>query len=137
MCSQAQLVANRQNAQKSTGPRTTQGKARSAQNATTRGLTAQIPPEQNEPDSTLHDSASSWSQASESATFQTFYDEIEESLQPRSAIERTLAHRIIHLMWRLRRIPDAESELLNKANQQHRAAIEETKGSQKNNLNNC
>ena len=39
-CSEARLAANKANAQKSTGPRTTQGKARSARNSATHGLSA-------------------------------------------------------------------------------------------------
>src|SRR5215813_13055558 len=37
-CSEAQLVANRQNAQKSTGPRSPEGKAISSRNAVDHGL---------------------------------------------------------------------------------------------------
>jgi hypothetical protein len=41
MASDRQISANRANALKSTGPRTDTGKANSAQNALTHGLTAQ------------------------------------------------------------------------------------------------
>ena len=40
MASAAQISANRQNAKKSTGPRTEKGKAKSRLNAVTHGLTA-------------------------------------------------------------------------------------------------
>lgn len=41
MASQAQLLANRANASRSTGPKTRQGKSRSSQNATRHGLSGQ------------------------------------------------------------------------------------------------
>ena len=40
MCSDAKLTANRLNAQKSTGPRSDQGKQKSSQNSLKHGLTA-------------------------------------------------------------------------------------------------
>src|SRR5947208_16050781 len=40
----ARAARNKRNAQHSTGPRTTAGKARSAQNARTHGLTSTLPP---------------------------------------------------------------------------------------------
>ncbi len=43
MATTAQVEANRRNARRSTGPRTASGKQRSAQNATTHGLTGRLP----------------------------------------------------------------------------------------------
>jgi hypothetical protein len=43
MATEAQIRANQENAQKSTGPKTEEGKQRSSMNATTHGIFARIP----------------------------------------------------------------------------------------------
>ena len=94
MISQAQLIANQQNAQHSTGPNTEEGKSRSAQNALKHGLTAQTPallPTENE------------------SAYLTFRDELLADLRPRSPLQRTLAERLVQLAWRLRRLVSVQS----------------------------
>jgi hypothetical protein len=98
-CSEAKLQANRQNARNSTGPRTTEGKARSSKNALKHGFCA---------------SGSSFTPLEDRAAYESFTTSILVSLRPATAIEQDLAHRIADLSWRLRRIPDAESALLTR-----------------------
>ena len=97
ICSEARLNANRTNAQRSTGPRTPDGKARASQNALKHGLCAAgasvLPTE--DPDA-----------------YASFTAALAESLRPRTPLERDLALRIADLTWRLRRIPDAEAAIL-------------------------
>jgi hypothetical protein len=97
ICSEARLNANRTNAQRSTGPRTPEGKARASQNALKHGLCAagaSVPPTEG-PDA-----------------YASFTAALAESLRPRTPLERDLALRIADLTWRLRRIPDAEAAIL-------------------------
>jgi len=87
MTTEAQTSANRVNAQKSTGPRTAQGKAAVALNAVQHGLRAQavvLPGE--EPDE-----------------YDRFRARLLEDLQPRDLQEREQAQRIVELAWQLRR----------------------------------
>jgi hypothetical protein len=98
MATQAQLEANRQNAQKSTGPKTEAGKAKSSQNALTHGLTATG-------ESLLpHEAANS---------YYRFHQEMIESLHPVTGLENRLVHRITDTLWRLQRIPNAEAQLFS------------------------
>lgn len=87
--------ANRANAQRSTGPRTDEGKARSAMNAVRHGLAARAPLLPGE----------------DAAELQQLADEMEADWRPRGAIERELVGRVVSLTWRLRRIARAEETL--------------------------
>ena len=87
------LVA-RQNAQKSTGPRTLAGKARASMNATRHGLTARAV--------VLPD-------LEDAADWDTHRDDIVAALVPIGALERELAERVAVLTWRLRRAVRAET----------------------------
>jgi hypothetical protein len=87
--------SNRENARKSTGPRTPEGKSRAAQNAVTHGAFAQnllLPHEDKE-------------------HFAQHYCSMLKSLHPANAIQTFLAQRIIALTWRLNRLHAAESFL--------------------------
>ncbi len=87
MATKAQIDANRQNAQKSTGPRTDQGKAASSQNALKHGLCTSeaVIHGENRGDFDLHREAflAEW--------------------RPVGVTESMLAERIVSLSWRLRR----------------------------------
>ena len=95
MATEKQLVANRANALKSTGPRTEEGKARSRHNALTHGLTATqvvIPGET-------------------PADYSALRDRLMSEIAPQSALEEDLADRLATTLWRLRRIPVLENAL--------------------------
>jgi hypothetical protein len=93
MLTQAQLLANRQNAKRSTGPRTPEGRARSAMNATKSGIYAKseiIPGED---------------PAELDALKSQYYD----SLQPLGH-EIDLVDEAIRAGWQLRRLARAEAD---------------------------
>ena len=87
MSTQAKILANRLNAQKSTGPQTPQGKAVVSQNALKHGLAAR------------HDVVITESQAD----FDLHRDALLAELDPLSPMESILADRIVSLSWRLKR----------------------------------
>jgi len=97
MTTQAQLLANRRNAQKSTGPRTAEGKAAVAKNATKHGLFARM------------DVVISENQAD----FDAFRDEMLAELDPVGTMESFLAGRIVGLTWRLQRAERMQNELID------------------------
>jgi hypothetical protein len=97
MSSEKQAEANRLNAQKSTGPKTPEGKEKVSQNAVTHGLTAQRPilstenPEQ--------------------------YDQLRDDFfrrhAPEGALENSLAERAVNTFWRLQRASTFETLITN------------------------
>mgnify|MGYP001828964736 CR=1 FL=1 len=96
MPTKIQLEANRANAQRSTGPKTPSGKARSSMNAVKHGLTAKkIVIGDEDPHQ-----------------FDLSREAIEERFKPRSVMERELTERLAGIAWRLRRIPAFEAEIL-------------------------
>jgi hypothetical protein len=87
MTTQAQTIANQRNAQNSTGPRTTQGKADASQNSLKHGLTANQIVIKSE----------------EQADFDLHRAQILDELAPDTPIESFLAERIASTSWRLKR----------------------------------
>jgi|SRR5579883_597241 uncharacterized protein YecA (UPF0149 family) len=92
MATTAQILANRQNAEKSLGPVTTEGKIRVSQNATKFGLF----------------SVANFVRPEEQDIFAEFESGYIAELAPDSSLEETLAREIIHAAWRLRRCADLE-----------------------------
>jgi hypothetical protein len=97
MTTEKQIIANQQNAQHSTGPRTESGKRRSRRNAIRHGLTAE----------TIIDALE------DPADYMTFERAIKSDYSPQTAIEGQLVTRLASLLWRLRRAVIIESGLLN------------------------
>ena len=96
MATEAQLIANQENAKKSTGPVTLEGKKRSSQNAMTHGIFAKIPflPDENE------------------AQLNELANQITETYKPTDAIELGLVERIILSNIRQIRLREAEAAKL-------------------------
>jgi len=95
MLSPARLAANAANAQLSTGPRTTEGKARSSQNARKHGLTSHdvfvAPEDQHE--------------------YEQLVASLSGELQPQGALEGSVFQQIVHAAWNLARIRRLEASL--------------------------
>jgi len=99
MSTEAQLEANRQNAQFSTGPRTESGKSASSRNAITLGLYTRqdyVKPEE-------HD------------IYRGFCERMILELNPDTLLEETLVAEITGASWRLRRCSAVEAELADYA----------------------
>jgi hypothetical protein len=99
----SQLKACRENAKRSTGPRTPEGKKRSSLNAFRHGLTGQIvvhTPEDQE-------------------AFKKHCDAIREALDPKGALETDLAQAIAEDRWRLNRARALENTILALGQSEH------------------
>jgi len=97
MTTEAQILANRRNAQKSTGPRTRQGKAAVSQNAVKHGLL------------TRQNVISSESQAD----FDLYREQMLAELAPAGPMESMLAERIVTLSWRLKRAGRIQNQTID------------------------
>jgi hypothetical protein len=97
MATQAQTTANRQNAQKSTGPRTTEGKAAVSQNAVKHGLFTRC-------DVIYGESQDE---------FDCHHDRILAELAPAGPIESIFAERIVTLSWRLKRAERIQNKAID------------------------
>jgi hypothetical protein len=96
MTSLRQIESNRQNALRSTGPKTEAGKQRSSQNAIRHGLTAEtvIGPLEDPED------------------YKAFEQAVTADYDAETAVERELVLRLASLLWRLRRSTLIETSLL-------------------------
>ena len=106
--SEKQLEANRRNAQRSTGPTSAVGKARSSRNNLRHGLTGQIdvlPTEDRE----AHD---------------RFCHEIVESLKPETPMEQQFAHSVAEDNWRLNRARAIENNMFALGHEGERREIQ-------------
>ena len=96
MTSLRQIESNRRNAQRSTGPKTQNGKARSSQNAVRHGLTAETV----------------IGQLEDPADYRAFEQAVTTAYDAETAVERELVLRLASLLWRLRRATSVETGLL-------------------------
>lgn len=95
MATEAQIAANRRNAESSTGPRTEEGKSRSSRNAVTFGIY----------------SAADFVLPEDEPLYHDFCRNFQKELSPQGPFEQTLAAEIIHAAWRLRRCSVVESSM--------------------------
>ncbi|MHC4442928.1 MAG: hypothetical protein ACYTA5_10055, partial [Planctomycetota bacterium] len=111
--SQKQLQANRQNAQKSTGPKTPEGKARSSQNALKHGLLArQILINDDDPNEKTED-------------FDQLLSDLVDELQPDGRLQSLCVQRIAVCYWRLRRAYRFEAQPLIRQREDEFSPFEE------------
>src|SRR5262249_39587959 len=91
-----QIAANRENAKKSTGPRTSEGKHKSRRNALRHGLTAET---------VIH-------VLEDVAHYEALAAAINDDFRPATNFELQLMGRLVSLLWRLRRATAIESGIL-------------------------
>ena len=104
----AQIRANRNNAKKSTGPRTEEGKTRVAKNALKHGLLAR--------DTVLP--------GEDPAEFDSRLSALEADIQPANSLEFELVRQIADAQWRMRRLTRLETGFLAAAVDDQRRHLE-------------
>jgi hypothetical protein len=97
MASSKQLEANRENAKRSTGPKSEAGKARSRLNSRKHGLTAKM-------------LVIAYEDANQ---FEELRADLMDEYDPQSALECELVERLAGILWRLRRVPFFEAAILD------------------------
>jgi hypothetical protein len=97
MATETQINANRQNAQKSTGPRTAEGKAAVSQNAVKHGLFG----------------SEAVIKSENQAEFDLYRDEMLAELAPAGAVESMLAERFVSLSWRLKHLERMQNQAID------------------------
>lgn len=97
MATESQVLANRANAKKSTGPRTVAGKAAVAQNAVRHGLLAE--------QAVIRDE--------DPGQFEFYRQQLLAELHPGGAMESVLAERAVGLAWRLRRAERVQAQVFD------------------------
>ena len=98
MATEKQIAANRLNAQKSTGPRTSEGRAAVRLNGVTHGLTAQTLVLKGESED----------------DFNAVFESLAAEYEPETPIEETLVADLAMATWRRRRMYNMEAGLYNK-----------------------
>ncbi len=109
MASATQIQANRMNAQKSTGPRTPEGKEKAAQNALKHGLFAREAVIRGEDED----------------EFEMHRERLLGQLNPVGTLEEILVARIVDLAWRLQRAVQDQSEAFAALYERQTAGAEE------------
>ncbi len=104
------LEANRQNALKSTGPRTPEGKAKSAQNATTHGLSNPL-------------SKSHLLHSEDETQFQTVFAEYVATYRPQHRDEYDLLTEAVYAKWRQQRLWLGETGQIELSIARHESAL--------------
>ncbi len=98
MTSPEKIAANRRNAGKSTGPKTSEGKTRSARNAVKHGLTARPEDDPSGPPEAFRESLAGWI----------------GDLKPKGIVEQILSERACRAAWNLRRCDRYEDAMAAK-----------------------
>ena len=100
MTSDRQRAANRSNAQKSTGPKTEEGKARSRLNALKHGILSENAVARHE----------------DCFSYELLLMLLKQDWEPATALELILVERIANLFWRERRLATTEADMIDRIN---------------------